>query len=390
MGALVIVLGARAGGRVLISSRRGYRELMARSLETPGARAVVPRRDARRHGDAQGGRRRGARGRALVEPVRRRAQRRARSRPPVGARRRDQRLLRRRVAARDAGPRRAAGAWTAALALGAMLAINALAIGLARRRCRRWSTARCSCSSSAATWIASTTCSQTQPEQTARPVARAPRLTRSHHAAERVVSLRRQLAVRRPRRHRSTSGPAASSRSSASRAAASRRSHACSPGCYRPTKAASSFDGHDVDRLELKSLRRQIGVVIAAARPCSPARSVRGTSRSAHPTATVRSHRRRRAGRAAIHDDIAAMPMGYETLLSDGGMSLSGGQRQRIAIARALVLQAGACSCSTKRPARSTARPSAAVMENLSRLALHAHRARAPAAAPSSTPTSSS
>jgi ABC-type bacteriocin/lantibiotic exporter with double-glycine peptidase domain len=32
-----------------------------------------------------------------------------------------------------------------------------------------------------------------------------------------------------------------------------------------------------------------------------------------------------------------AMPMGYETLLADGGQSLSGGQRQRIALARALV-----------------------------------------------------
>ncbi|HEX7830104.1 MAG TPA: peptidase domain-containing ABC transporter, partial [Thermoanaerobaculia bacterium] len=40
---------------------------------------------------------------------------------------------------------------------------------------------------------------------------------------------------------------------------------------------------------------------------------------------------------AEIHDDIARMPMGYETVLADGGSSLSGGQRQRIALARALV-----------------------------------------------------
>ena len=43
------------------------------------------------------------------------------------------------------------------------------------------------------------------------------------------------------------------------------------------------------------------------------------------------------ARRACIHDDILAMPMGYETILADGGASLSGGQRQRLAIARALV-----------------------------------------------------
>jgi len=40
---------------------------------------------------------------------------------------------------------------------------------------------------------------------------------------------------------------------------------------------------------------------------------------------------------AEIHDEIDAMPMGYETLLADSGSSLSGGQRQRIALARALV-----------------------------------------------------
>jgi ABC-type bacteriocin/lantibiotic exporter with double-glycine peptidase domain len=40
---------------------------------------------------------------------------------------------------------------------------------------------------------------------------------------------------------------------------------------------------------------------------------------------------------AEIHDEIEALPMGYETLLADGGTSLSGGQRQRIALARALV-----------------------------------------------------
>jgi ATP-binding cassette subfamily B protein RaxB len=39
---------------------------------------------------------------------------------------------------------------------------------------------------------------------------------------------------------------------------------------------------------------------------------------------------------AAIHDDIARMPMGYATLVGDMGTSLSGGQKQRILLARAL------------------------------------------------------
>ena len=42
------------------------------------------------------------------------------------------------------------------------------------------------------------------------------------------------------------------------------------------------------------------------------------------------------ATRCNIHDDILAMPMGYETLVSELGGSLSGGQKQRLLIARAL------------------------------------------------------
>lgn len=39
---------------------------------------------------------------------------------------------------------------------------------------------------------------------------------------------------------------------------------------------------------------------------------------------------------AAVHEEIAAMPMGYQTLVGDMGSSLSGGQKQRVILARAL------------------------------------------------------
>lgn len=42
------------------------------------------------------------------------------------------------------------------------------------------------------------------------------------------------------------------------------------------------------------------------------------------------------ARRAGVHDDIRAMPMGYETIIGDMGASLSGGQKQRLILARAL------------------------------------------------------
>ncbi len=44
---------------------------------------------------------------------------------------------------------------------------------------------------------------------------------------------------------------------------------------------------------------------------------------------------------AALHEEIAAMPMGYHTLIGDMGTVLSGGQKQRLLIARALYRQPG-------------------------------------------------
>ena len=104
-------------------------------------------------------------------------------------------------------------------------------------------------------------------------------------------------------------------------------------GIYPPTSGRILFDGRDLAGLELKSLRRQIGIVTQ--RPYLFGATIRQNIALSNPgmphQAVVEA-----AKLACIHDEIVAMPMGYETRLVDGGASLSGGQQQRIALARAL------------------------------------------------------
>lgn len=105
-------------------------------------------------------------------------------------------------------------------------------------------------------------------------------------------------------------------------------------GLYRPTQGRISFDGSDLLDLEVRSLRSQVGIVTQ--RPYLFGASVRANIALADPALPLDAVTEA-ARTAQVHDDIAAMPMGYETVLSDGGASLSGGQRQRLALARALV-----------------------------------------------------
>ena len=64
--------------------------------------------------------------------------------------------------------------------------------------------------------------------------------------------------------------------------------------------------------------------------------SIRAAISLSDPTATLEQIVEA-ARLAVVDEDIRAMPMGYDTILADGGASLSGGQRQRVALARALV-----------------------------------------------------
>jgi ABC-type bacteriocin/lantibiotic exporter with double-glycine peptidase domain len=105
-------------------------------------------------------------------------------------------------------------------------------------------------------------------------------------------------------------------------------------GLYRPTSGRIEFDGLDIAVLDAGSVRRQLGIVTQ--RPYVFASSVRENIALTNPELPLEVIIEA-AKIACVHDDIAAMPMGYDTPLHDGGASVSGGQRQRIALARALV-----------------------------------------------------
>jgi ABC-type bacteriocin/lantibiotic exporter with double-glycine peptidase domain len=105
-------------------------------------------------------------------------------------------------------------------------------------------------------------------------------------------------------------------------------------GLYRPASGRIEFDGHDLASLDAGSIRRQLGIVTQ--RPYLFGSSIRENIALTNPELPLEAVTEA-ARIACVHDDIAAMPMGYDTALHDGGASVSGGQRQRIALARALV-----------------------------------------------------
>ena len=108
------------------------------------------------------------------------------------------------------------------------------------------------------------------------------------------------------------------------------------PRFFDPTGSVT-IDGVDIREYTLNSLRSQISMVLQPPLifPLSVADNIAygrpGADREAIENA---------ARLARIHDTVARMPEGFETLLGEGGIALSEGEKQRITIARALLRDA--------------------------------------------------
>ncbi|MEI8340449.1 MAG: ATP-binding cassette domain-containing protein, partial [Verrucomicrobiota bacterium] len=107
------------------------------------------------------------------------------------------------------------------------------------------------------------------------------------------------------------------------------------PRFYEVTAGAVLIDGVDVRELDLRELRRSVGMIfqetilfsasvaenVAYGRPQATREQVIAAARAAH-----------------AHEFIMELENGYETMIGERGVSLSGGQKQRLAIARAFLL----------------------------------------------------
>ena len=107
------------------------------------------------------------------------------------------------------------------------------------------------------------------------------------------------------------------------------------PRFYDVTDGAITIDGQDIRDVTLDSLRSSVGVVqqdtFLFTSPVS--------ANVAYGDPFAEQNRIEEATEASqLHNYVAALPQGYETLVGERGVSLSGGQRQRLSIARSVLL----------------------------------------------------
>ncbi|MDC3185815.1 peptidase domain-containing ABC transporter, partial [bacterium] len=106
------------------------------------------------------------------------------------------------------------------------------------------------------------------------------------------------------------------------------------PRLYRINKGRIFIDGYDIQKVELSSLRRQIGMVPQDSLlfEGTVAENISLNDPTADDISIIRA-----ATIACAHEFIMELPQGYATRVAERGSNLSGGQRQRIAIARTIL-----------------------------------------------------
>lgn len=106
------------------------------------------------------------------------------------------------------------------------------------------------------------------------------------------------------------------------------------PRFYDPTSGRVTLDGHDLRDVTLESLQAQVAMV--PQEPFLFHTTIKENLLVAKPDAT--QEELETACKAAyIHEAIASLPEGYDTLVGERGYRLSGGERQRLALARVIL-----------------------------------------------------
>ncbi len=103
---------------------------------------------------------------------------------------------------------------------------------------------------------------------------------------------------------------------------------------YAPEQGQITIDNQPLSTINMTTLRQQIGIVLQENFLFH--QSVFDNIAQSKPNASL-DEVINAAKMAGAHDFILKLPLGYDTLISEGGSSLSGGQRQRVAIARTLL-----------------------------------------------------
>ena len=105
-------------------------------------------------------------------------------------------------------------------------------------------------------------------------------------------------------------------------------------GFETPNTGGVYFDNQNLNKLDLHSVRRKIGIVLQNGKLFAD--SIFANITITNPTATM-DDAWLAAEKAGCAEDIKKMPMGMHTMVSEDGGGISGGQKQRIMIARALI-----------------------------------------------------